>query len=174
MEVFDEMRAGVASDCSQFYKDRSAACYGANRPGSKVSPGRPGRVWTVVHAGRPQGRLRLHQGFSKTALTKDLEKIDVPTLITHGDDDQIVPMGRFRYAVLEDRQGRRVYPVRPTALRPHTRISRTRTCSPSSRPEDARGAGAAAKRARARLAFTAETYRAARRSGAPHTRPTKS
>ena len=91
IEVFDEIRAGVAGDRSQYWKDLSAAFYGANRPGSKVSQGLRDSFWL-------QGMLAGHKAvydcvkaFSETDFTEDLKKFDIPTLILHGDDDQIVP-----------------------------------------------------------------------------------
>jgi len=92
IEVFDQIRAGVLADRSQFFKDLSAPFYGANRPGSKVSQGLRDSFWL-------QGMLCGHKAaydcikaFSETDFTEDLKKIDVPTLFLHGDDDQIVPI----------------------------------------------------------------------------------
>jgi len=92
MEVFDQIRAGVLADRSQFFKDLSAPFYGANRAGAKVSQGLRDSFWL-------QGMLCGHKAaydcikaFSETDFTEDLKKIDVPTLILHGDDDQIVPI----------------------------------------------------------------------------------
>ncbi len=92
MEAFDQIRAGVLSDRSQFFKDLSAPFYGANRPHAKVSQGLRDSFWL-------QGMLCGHKAaydcvkaFSETDFTEDLKKIDVPTLILHGDDDQIVPI----------------------------------------------------------------------------------
>jgi non-heme chloroperoxidase len=93
MEVFDQIRAGVLADRSQFFKDLSAPFYGANRPDAKVSQGLRDSFWL-------QGMLCGHKAgydcikaFSETDFTEDLKKFDVPTLIMHGDDDQIVPIG---------------------------------------------------------------------------------
>jgi non-heme chloroperoxidase len=93
MGAFDEIRAGVLADRSQFFKDLSAPFYGANRPGSKVSQGLRDSFWL-------QGMLAGHKAvydcikaFSETDFTEDLKRFDVPTLILHGDDDQIVPIG---------------------------------------------------------------------------------
>jgi non-heme chloroperoxidase len=93
MEAFDQIRAGVLADRSQFFKDLSAPFYGANRPGNKVSQGLRDFFWL-------QGMLCGHKAaydcikaFSETDFTEDLKKFDVPTLILHGDDDQIVPIG---------------------------------------------------------------------------------
>jgi len=92
IEAFDQLRAAVLADRSQFFKDLSAPFYGANRPGSKVSQGLRDFFWM-------QGMLCGHKAaydcikaFSETDFTDDLKKFDVPTLILHGDDDQIVPI----------------------------------------------------------------------------------
>ena len=93
LSIFDEIRAGVLKDRSQFFTDLSAPFYGANRPDAKVSQGLRDSCWL-------QGMLAGHKAvfdcikaFSETDLTEDLKKFDVPTLVLHGDDDQIVPIG---------------------------------------------------------------------------------
>jgi non-heme chloroperoxidase len=93
ISAFDELRAGVLADRAQFLKDFSAPFYGANRPGAKVSQGLRDSFWL-------QGMLAGHnavydciKAFSETDFTEDLKKFDVPTLVLHGDDDQIVPIG---------------------------------------------------------------------------------
>jgi non-heme chloroperoxidase len=93
LSAFDEIRAAVLKDRSQFFKDLSAPFYGANRLGAKVSQGLRDSFWL-------QGMLAGHKAvfdcikaFSETDLTEDLTKFDVPTLVLHGDDDQIVPIG---------------------------------------------------------------------------------
>jgi non-heme chloroperoxidase len=93
IEVFDQLRAGVLADRSQFWKDLSAAFYGANRPGSKVSQGLRDSFWLQGMMGGHKGLYDCIKVFSETDLTEDLKKFDVPTLILHGDDDQIVPIG---------------------------------------------------------------------------------
>jgi non-heme chloroperoxidase len=92
IEAFDAIRAGVAADRSQFYKDLSASFYGANRPGSQVSQGMRDMFWLWSMQVGLKGALDCIKAFSETDLTEDLEKIDAPTLIIHGDDDQIVPI----------------------------------------------------------------------------------
>jgi non-heme chloroperoxidase len=92
IEAFDAIRAGVAADRSQFYKDLSASFYGANRPGSQVSQGVRDMFWLWSMQVGLKGALDCIKAFSETDLTADLEMIDVPTLIIHGDDDQIVPI----------------------------------------------------------------------------------
>ena len=92
MEVFDQLREGVRTDRSQFFKDLSAPFYGANRPGSKVSQGVRDEFWLQsMIAGFPACYFCI-KAFSETDTAEDLKKFDVPTLIVHGDDDQIVPI----------------------------------------------------------------------------------
>jgi non-heme chloroperoxidase len=93
MEVFDQIRAAVLADRSQFWKDLSMPFYGYNRPSAKISEGVRESFWLQgMMCGFP-GAYFCIQAFSETDLTEDLRKIDVPTLVLHGDDDQIVPMG---------------------------------------------------------------------------------
>jgi non-heme chloroperoxidase len=92
MEVFDQIRASVLADRSQFWKDLSMPFYGYNRPGAKVSEGVREAFWLQgMMAGMPACYFCI-RAFSETDMTEDLKKIDVPTLILHGDDDQIVPI----------------------------------------------------------------------------------
>jgi non-heme chloroperoxidase len=93
MEVFDGIRAGVLADRSQFFKDLTTAFYGANRPGAKVSQGVRDSFWLQGMQAGHKGVLDCIKAFSETDFTEDLKKFDVPTLIMHGDDDQIVPIG---------------------------------------------------------------------------------
>ena len=94
IEVFDTFREGVATNRSQFYLDvASGPFYGFNRPGAKASPG---VVWNWWRQGMAGGAKAHHDGiaaFSETDFTDDLRAIDVPTLVLHGDDDQVVPIG---------------------------------------------------------------------------------
>jgi non-heme chloroperoxidase len=93
IEVFDGIRAGVLADRSEFFRNLSIPFYGANRPDSKVSQGLRDTFW---HQGMMAGHKAVYdciKAFSETDFTEDLKKIDVPTLILHGDDDQIVPIG---------------------------------------------------------------------------------
>ena len=93
IEAFDQIRANVLADRSQFWKDLSASFYGANRPGANVSQGLRDSFWLQgMMAGFPAAYFCI-KAFSETDLTEDLKKIAVPTLIIHGDDDQIVPIG---------------------------------------------------------------------------------
>ena len=93
MEAFDGIRAGVLSDRSQFFKDLSAPFYGANRPGAKVSQGLRDSFWLQGMLCGFNAAYDCIKAFSETDFTEDLRKFDVPTLILHGDDDQIVPIG---------------------------------------------------------------------------------
>jgi non-heme chloroperoxidase len=93
IEAFDVIRAGVLKDRSQFFKDLSAPFYGANRPGATVSQGVHDAFWLWSMQVSLKGAFDCIKAFSETDLTDDLKRIDVPTLIAHGDDDQIVPIG---------------------------------------------------------------------------------
>ena len=93
IEVFDGIRAGVTADRSQFFQDLTTPFYGANREGSKVTQGMRDSFWLQGMAGSHKGLLDCIKQFSETDFTADLKKIDVPTLVVHGDDDQIVPIG---------------------------------------------------------------------------------
>src|SRR5215470_4954032 len=91
METFDQLRAGVVADRSQFFRDLSLPFYGYNRPGAKVSDGVRESFWLQgMMAGFPACYFCI-KAFSETDQTEDLKKIDVPTLVIQGDDDQIVP-----------------------------------------------------------------------------------
>jgi non-heme chloroperoxidase len=92
IEAFDQIRTGVKADRSQFWKDLSAPFYGANRPGAKVSQGVRDAFWLMgMQAGFPAA-YDCVKAFSETDFREDLKKFDVPTLVIHGDDDQIVPI----------------------------------------------------------------------------------
>lgn len=91
IEVFDKIRAGVKADRSQFFKDLSGSFYGANRPGSKISQGLRDSFWMQGMQCSLKAAYDCVAAFSESDFTDDLKKFDVPTLILHGDDDQIVP-----------------------------------------------------------------------------------
>jgi len=93
MEVFDQQRAAVQADRSQFFKDLSAPFYGANRTGANVSQGVRDFFWLQGMMCGYKAAYDCIKAFSETDFTEDLKKFDVPTLILHGDDDQIVPIG---------------------------------------------------------------------------------
>jgi len=118
IEVFDGIRAGVLADRSQFFKDLTLPFYGYNRPGAKISEGVRESFWLQgMTAGFPAAYFCI-KAFSETDFTEDLAKIDVPTLILHGDDDQIVPIGGS--ALLSSRIVKgatlKVYPGAPHGL----------------------------------------------------------
>src|SRR2546426_2408915 len=92
MEVFDKLRDGLARDRSQFYKDFAKPFYGTNKPGAEVSQGILDQFWLWS---MQAGLLNVYESikaFSETDFTEDLKKFDVPTLLMHGEDDQIVPV----------------------------------------------------------------------------------
>ena len=93
IEVFDQLRARVQADRSQFWRELSMQFYGYNRPSAKISEGVRESFWLQgMMAGFPAAYFCI-KAFSETDTTDDLKKFDVPTLILHGDDDQIVPIG---------------------------------------------------------------------------------
>ena len=116
--MFDEIRAGVLADRSQFFKDLSAPFYGANRPGAKVSQGLRDSFWLQGMQAGFKGVIDCIKAFSETDFTEDLKKFDVPTLIMHGDDDQIVPIGASAHALVQARQGRDAEGLSGLAARP--------------------------------------------------------
>lgn len=118
LEVFDEIRAGVATDRSQFYRDLSEAFYGANREGSTVSQGTRDAFWLWSMQVGIKSAYDCVRAFSETDLTEDLKRFDVPTLIVHGDDDQIVPIvaaGEKSSKLVKDATFK-VYPGAPHGL----------------------------------------------------------
>jgi non-heme chloroperoxidase len=92
MEVFDNLRSGILKDRSQFYKDLAIPFYGANRPGAKVSQGTLDQFWLWGMQAGLKNAYESIKAFSETDQTEDLSKFDVPTLVLHGEDDQIVPV----------------------------------------------------------------------------------
>jgi len=92
VDVFDGIRKGVAADRSQFYKDLTTPFFGANRAGAKVSQGTRDSFWLQGMMGGLKNQYDCIKAFSETNFTEDLKKFDVPTLLIHGDDDQIVPI----------------------------------------------------------------------------------
>lgn len=93
MDAFDKIRAGVLADRSQFFRDLTLPFYGANRPGTKVSQGLRDGFWRQGMQASLKGVFDCIKAFSETDFTEDLKTFDVPTLILHGDDDQIVSIG---------------------------------------------------------------------------------
>jgi non-heme chloroperoxidase len=126
--AFDEIRAGVLADRSQFFKDLSVPFYGANRPGAKVSQGLRDWFWLQGMQAGFKGVVDCIKAFSETDFTQDLRAFDVPTLIIHGDDDQIVPFGasaRLSSKIIKS-STLKVYPGAPHGL-PSTHKDRVNT-----------------------------------------------
>ena len=92
IDAFDQIRAGVSADRSQFFKDLTTPFYGANRKGHKVTQGMRDAFWFQGMQGGLKNELDCIKAFSETDFTEDLKEFDVPTFILHGDDDQIVPI----------------------------------------------------------------------------------
>jgi non-heme chloroperoxidase len=92
LEVFDGLRTGLAKDRSQFYKDFALMFYGANRPGAQVSQGTLDQFWLWSMQAGLKNSYESIKAFSETDFTEDLKKIDIPTLVMHGEDDQVVPV----------------------------------------------------------------------------------
>jgi len=92
VEVFDNLRSGIMKDRSQFYKDLAVMFYGANRPGARVSQGTLDQFWLWSMQAGLKNAYESIMAFSETDQTEDLKKFDVPTLVMHGEDDQIVPV----------------------------------------------------------------------------------
>lgn len=118
IETFDALRASLLKDRSQFYKDLSSPFYGANRPGSSVSQGIQDMFWLWSMQVGIKAAFECIKVFSETDLNEDLKRFDVPTLIIHGDDDQIVPIGDS--ALLSSKLVRnatlKIYPGAPHGL----------------------------------------------------------
>ncbi|HVG56685.1 MAG TPA: alpha/beta hydrolase [Vicinamibacterales bacterium] len=92
IELFEQLRNGLAADRSQFWRDLAAPFYGANRPGAKVSQGILDQFWLWSMQGGLKNEYDSIKAFSETVFLDDLKKFDVPTLLMHGEDDQIVPI----------------------------------------------------------------------------------
>ncbi|HEY7681998.1 MAG TPA: alpha/beta hydrolase [Gemmatimonadales bacterium] len=92
IDVFDGLRASLTRDRSQFYKELALQFYGANRPGAKVSQGLLDQFWLWSMQAGLKNAYDCIKAFSETDFTEDLKKFDVPTLVLHGEDDQIVPV----------------------------------------------------------------------------------
>jgi non-heme chloroperoxidase len=92
IEVFDGLRSSLNKDRSQFYKDFALMFYGANRPGAKVSQGLLDQFWLWSMQAGLKNSYESIKAFSETDFTEDLKKFDVPTLVMHGEDDQVVPI----------------------------------------------------------------------------------
>jgi non-heme chloroperoxidase len=115
LSMFDDIRAQVQADRSQFFRELSAPFYGANRPGSKVSQGLRDSFWLQGMQAGLRAAYECIRAFFETNFTEDLKQIDVPTLILHGDDDQIVPTGAMAHLSSKLVKGAtlKVYPGAP-------------------------------------------------------------
>jgi non-heme chloroperoxidase len=118
MAAFDRIREGVLADRSQFFKDLSRLVYGSNRPGARVSPGLRNAFWRQGMQAGLKGVFDGIAAFSETDFTEDLSKLDVPTLILHGEDDQIVPIGAsaMQSSKLIQNSTLKVYPGAPHGM----------------------------------------------------------
>ncbi|POX42548.1 alpha/beta hydrolase [Streptomyces sp. Ru73] len=118
VEVFDAIREGLLRDRSQYYRELSEPFYGANRPGATVSQGTRDAFWLMSMQAGLKAAYDCVEQFSATDFTEDLRRIDVPTLIAHGDDDQIVPIGAAapKSAALVKNAVLKVYPGAPHGL----------------------------------------------------------
>ena len=112
IDVFDGIRAGVAGNRAEFYRDITLPFYGYNRAGAKISEGIRQNWWRQGMMGGIKAHYDCVKAFSETDFTEDLKKIDVPTFVMHGDDDQIVPIGAsaMRTATLVKGSTLKVYP----------------------------------------------------------------
>ena len=118
LSVFDAIRAGVAADRSQYFKDLTTPFYGTNRQGVKVSQGVRDAFWFQGMLGGLRNELACIKAFSETDFTQDLRSCDVPTLIIHGDDDQIVPISASAHCAVKliPRATLKVYPGAPHGI----------------------------------------------------------
>jgi non-heme chloroperoxidase len=118
IEAFDGIRKGTATDRSQFYKDLTMPFYGFNREGAKVNEGLRETFWLMGMEGGIKGEYDCIREFSEVDYTDDLKKIDKPTLIIHGDDDQIVPIAAagLKSAKIVKNATLKVYPGAPHGL----------------------------------------------------------
>jgi non-heme chloroperoxidase len=118
IQTFDGLREGLKKNASQFYEDLSAPFFGANRPNSTVSKGTRDAFWLWSMTVGFKGAFDCIKAFSETDLTEDLKKIDVPTMIIHGDDDQIVPIAdsALKSSKIVKNATLKVYPGAPHGL----------------------------------------------------------
>ena len=118
IKVFDEIRAGLEADRSQFYRDLSEPFFGANRAGSSVSQGARDSLWLWSMQVGLKAAYDCVKQFSETDFTEDLRRFDVPTLVAHGDDDQIVPIQAAapKTAALVANAVLKIYPGAPHGL----------------------------------------------------------
>jgi non-heme chloroperoxidase len=118
LSVFDGLRASVAANRSQFYEDLTLPFFGYNRSGAKISKGVQDNFWLQGMLGSHKSQYDTVKAFSETDFTEDLKKIDIPVLVLHGDDDQIVPIdaaGRASAKILKNAT-LKVYPGFPHGM----------------------------------------------------------
>src|SRR5271170_7457087 len=118
ISAFDGIRAALVADRSQFYKDLTLPFYGYNRPGAKISEGVRDNFWLAGMLGSHKSQYDTIKAFSETDFTEDLKKIDVPTLVLHGEDDQIVPIvaAGLKSAKIVKNAKLKVYPGYPHGM----------------------------------------------------------
>ncbi|MEU9559858.1 alpha/beta fold hydrolase [Streptomyces fumanus] len=104
-EVFESIKAGIVAERSQFWKDTAEGFFSADRPGNRVTQGNKDAFWYMAMAQTIEGGVRCVDAFAYTDFTDDLRKFDIPTLVVHGDDDQVVPLdatGRKTAEIVRD------------------------------------------------------------------------
>jgi non-heme chloroperoxidase len=118
IEVFDEIRASVLSDRSQFYEDLSLPFYGGNREGSTLSQGVRDAFWLMSMQAGLKGAYDNIKAFSETDFSEDLQRFDIPTLIIHGEDDQNVPIANsaLKSSKIVPNAELKIYPGAPHGL----------------------------------------------------------
>jgi len=118
ISVFDDIRAAYTQNRSQFYQDLTLPFYGYNRPGAKISEGIRQHWWLQGMMGGTKAHFDYIKAFSETDFTEDLKKMDIPTLVLHGDDDQIVPVANaaLKSAKILKRATLKVYPGLPHGM----------------------------------------------------------
>jgi len=118
ISVFDDIRAAYTQNRSQFYLDLTLPFYGYNRPGAKISEGIRQHWWLQGMMGGTKAHYDYIKAFSETDFTEDLKKMDIPTLVMHGDDDQIVPVANaaLKSAKILKRATLKVYPGLPHGM----------------------------------------------------------
>jgi non-heme chloroperoxidase len=118
LEVFDGIRKSVRENRSQFYKDLTLPFFGYNRPGAEVSEGVREHFWLQGMAGSIKGHYDCIHEFSEVDYTEDLKRVSVPTLVIHGDDDQVVPIGAagIKSSKIVKNAQLKVYPGAPHGL----------------------------------------------------------
>ncbi|MBA0052527.1 alpha/beta hydrolase [Streptomyces sp. AJS327] len=111
-EVFEDIKSGLLAERSQFWRDTAEGFFGGNREGNRVTQGNRDAFWLMAMAQTLEGGVRCVDAFAHTDFTEDLRAFDVPTLLVHGDDDQVVPIGAAsaRAATIVPRSVYKIYP----------------------------------------------------------------